>query len=292
MGGLHPEYYLKPKSSTEVSEILRNYKGDALILGGGTEVYELSERGLLTNVKALVDLSNLGFNQIRKRDGEVELGASVTLSQLENQKEFFSDGTLACIPDALRDLGPTQVRNVATVAGAVTACIPFFDLPVALACLNTTVVVAGDGGTRRVPILDYQKDYFQPDLNEGEFVTGLVIPKQEPGTRSAFVKFVSNAGDWSIVNCASAIRLSKGKVGSAKVVFGAVANKPVIAESATSILIGAELNDKALESAGKSLDKDLVDPPSDGKASGAYRKRLARVLLRDVVMKAASRGKE
>ena len=153
-------------------------------------------------------------------------------------------------------------------------------------------MVAGDGGTRRVPILDFQKDYFQPDLNEGEFVTGLVIPKQEPGTRSAFVKFVSNAGDWSIVNCASAIRLSKGKVGSAKVVFGAVANKPVIAESATSILIGAELNDKALESAGKSLDKDLADPPSDGKASGAYRKRLARVLLRDVLMKAASRGKE
>jgi len=26
-----------------------------------------------------------------------------------------------------------------------------------------------------VPILEFQKDYLQPDLNEGEFVIGLVI---------------------------------------------------------------------------------------------------------------------
>src|SRR3989441_12370276 len=206
MGGLHPEDYFKPKTPAEVVSILHRYKEDALIMGGGTEIYELSERGFLTSVKAVVDLSNLGLDKIRERDGEVLLGASVTLSQLERQGELYGRGALGCLPDALRDLGPLQVRNMATVAGAVTACIPFFDLPVALTCLNTVIEVQGDGGKiRRVPILTFQRDYLQPDLNEGEFVAGLVVPKQEDGTKSAFTKFVSNAGDWSIVNCPSAI---------------------------------------------------------------------------------------
>jgi carbon-monoxide dehydrogenase medium subunit len=290
MGGLHPENYFKPETSAEVASILHRYKEDALIIGGGTEVYELSERGLLTNIKAVVDLSKLGLNQIRERDGEVAIGASVTLSQLENQIELYKDGALGCLLDALRDLGPLQVRNMATVAGAVTACIPFFDLPVALACLNTIIEVEGDGGTRRVPILSFQKDYFQPDLNEGEFVTGLVIPKQEPGTKSAFTKFVSNAGDWSIVNCASAIRVSRRKVASARVVIGAVANKPFVADQAASSLVGTELDDSAMESAGNVLQRELLDPPSDGKASGFYRKRLAKILLKETLRKAISRG--
>ena len=293
MGGLHPENYFKPKTPAEVVSILHRYKEDALIMGGGTEIYELSERGFLTSVKAVVDLSNLGLDKIRERDGEVLLGASVTLSQLERQRELYAGGALGCLPDALRDLGPLQVRNMATVAGAITACIPFFDLPVALACLNTVIEVQGDGGKiRRVPILTFQRDYLQPDLNEGEFVAGLVVPKQEDGTKSAFTKFVSNAGDWSIVNCASAIRVTRGKVSSAKVVFGAVANKPFVAERAAAALVGTRLDDAALESAGGALDEELVDPTSDGKASGAYRKRLAKILLKETVRKAASRRGE
>jgi CO/xanthine dehydrogenase FAD-binding subunit len=290
MGGLHPKNYFKPETSAEVASILHRYKEDALIIGGGTEVYELSERGLLTNIKAVVDLSKLGLNQIRVKDGEAAIGASVTLSQLENQIELYKDGALGCLLDALRDLGPLQVRNMATVAGAVTACIPFFDLPVALACLNTIIEVEGDGGTRRVPILSFQKDYLQPDLNEGEFVTGLVIPKQEPGTKSAFTKFVLNAGDWSIVNCAAAIRVSRRKVASARVVIGAVANKPFVANQTASSLVGTELDDSALESAGNVLQRELLDPPSDSKASGFYRKRLAKILLKETLQKAISRG--
>lgn len=286
---MHPENYFKPKTSVEVVSILHEYKEDAIIMGGGTEVYELSERGFLTSIKAVVDLSNLGLDQIRERNGEVLLGASVTLSQLESRRELYADGALACLPDALHDLGPPQVRNVATVAGAVTACIPFFDLPVALACLNTIIEVEGDGGTRRVPILTFQKDYLQPDLNEGEFVTGLVIPKLEHGTKSAFTKFVSNAGDWSIVNCACAIRVSRRKVAWAKIVIGAVANKPFVADQAVAALIGTDLDDSALDSAVKALDNELVDATSDGKASGAYRKRLGKILLKETVKKAASR---
>jgi len=292
MGGLRPENYFKPKTPAEVASILHRYKDDALIMGGGTEVYELSERGLLTSVKAVVDLSNLGLDQIKERDGEVLIGASVTLSQLESKRELYADGSLGCLPDALRDLGPPQVRNMATVAGAVTTCIPFFDLPVALACLTTIIEVEGDGGMRRVPILTFQKDYFQPDLNEGEFVAGLVIPKQEHGTKSAFTRFVSNAADWSIVNCASAIRVTRGKVASAKVVIGAVANKPFVANQTAAALVGTELDDSALDSAGKALDKELVHPTSDGKASGAYRKRLAKILLKETVRKAASRKED
>ncbi len=53
--------------------------------------------------------------------------------------------------------------------------------------------------------------------------------------------------------------------------------------------MGTRLDDAALESAGGALDEELVEPTSDGKASGAYRKRLAKILLKETVRKAASR---
>jgi len=289
MGGLRPNYYLKPQTPAEVTSILRQYKEHALVIGGGTEIYELSERGFLTDIKALIDLSKLGLNKIRTHDGEVSLGASVTLSQLESQKDLYRDGTLGCLPDALHDLGPPQVRNVATVGGAVTACIPFFDLPTALASLDSAVEVNGEGSSRRIPILSFQKDYLQPDLNEGEFVTRILVPRQDKGTRSAFVKFVANAGDWSLVNCSCAVRVSAGRVAAARLVFGAVSNKPFSAEKTASTLVGKELTEETLDSAADALEKELVDPTSDGKASGNYRRRLAKILLRETVKRAASR---
>jgi len=79
-------------------------------------------------------------------------------------------------------------------------------------------------------------------------------------------------------------------VEGAKIIFGAVANKAFVAEKAAAALVGTELDETALDLAVEALDKELVDPTSDSKASGAYRKRLAKVLLKETLRKAASRG--
>jgi len=48
---------------------------------------------------------HLGLGQITEKGGEVLLGASVTLSQLQSRGELYADGALGCLPDALHDLG-------------------------------------------------------------------------------------------------------------------------------------------------------------------------------------------
>src|SRR5437660_11856750 len=55
-------------------------------------------------------------------------------------------------------------------------------------------------------------------------------------------------------NCASAIRVTRGKVSSAKVVFGAVANKPLGEGRAAAALVGTRLDAAGLACAGGPLD--------------------------------------
>src|SRR5207244_10840278 len=57
-------------------------------------------------------------------------------------------------------------------------------------------------------------------------------------------------------NCASAIRVTRGKVSSAKVVFGAVANKPFVAERAAAALVGTRIDGDAPEYAGDGMGED------------------------------------
>jgi CO/xanthine dehydrogenase FAD-binding subunit len=297
MGAFQPQQYLRPDSLHEASAILSRYKESARVIGGGTEIYELASRGFLSDVRVLVDLGKLGLDKVKKNNnGSLSIGASVTLSQLECEKEIRKNAMFACISDALFDIRPVQVKNIATIGGAVCSAIPFFDLPVALGCLGSVVEVNGPKGTRRVPILDFQRDFLQPDLNWGEFVKNVIVSNgQAPDAdnerirQSAFSKFAITGDDWAIVNCACYLELDSEVIEKASIVFGAVSNKLFFAEQTANgirgMKAGKELTSKAVEV----LDKELLEPISDSRASSKYRKRIAKILLAETLEKALLR---
>ena len=175
------------------------YGEGARIIGGGTQIYELAERGLLSETTALVDLVGLKIDRIERKGRSLEIGASVKLSELE-EHDAIKRPDLGAVLDSLGSIHPVQVKNLATVGGAVCSSISFFDLPVGLAALEATVeVFCGKGRARKRPVAEFMVDFLTPDLNPGEFVTGVTIePDVYTTTRSPSSLSRATIGRWSI----------------------------------------------------------------------------------------------
>jgi CO/xanthine dehydrogenase FAD-binding subunit len=294
-----PSSYFLPASANETCKILSDHGENAIIVGGGTGIYELSQRGLLCHVKALVDLHNLNLSYVNEGKGLVRIGASTTFSDLGRQKIFIDDKALACIDDALKAINPVQVKNVATIAGAICMSVPFFDLPTALCALDASVVIArGDDKERSEPVPSFLQEMFSVKLGRGEFVREITIPSRNKERRnaeaSAFEKFALTADDWAIVNVAAKVSFgsSRNRFREVRVAVGGNVGPTVrIANVVSEKLTDRLATEDNITDASAMVVKS-IEPESDVKASAGYRGKLAKVLTNRAISRAVKRAKE
>lgn len=281
--------YFTPAGNAELVDLLAKYGDAALIVAGGSFVHGLDARNLLLGVEALIDIQNLGFNQITLNSSGLSIGATVTFSDLQQSAEIQDAAIHGAIRDALQ-YPPAQIRNVATIGGNIASACPYFDLPTAFMALDGVVKAQGPGGDRDIDLPDFFGGMFQNTLKESEFVTGIFLPQLAARSCSAFIKLETNANDLAIVNVAVRVTLNEsGICDEARVIIGGgVAEMPVRAVAAEKLLQGASLSDDLLEQAGAAVASDL-QPMSDHRASAEYRVAVAKVLTQRALQRAITR---
>lgn len=281
--------YFTPDSKEEVLELLETYGDGALIVAGGSFVHGLDARDLLTGIEALIDIQNLGLKQVTSDSSGLSVGAMVTFSELQQVKEIQNSAALGAVRDAL-NYPPTQIRNVATVGGNLAAACPYFDLPTAIMCVDGVVQAQGSGGSREIELQDFFFGLFQSTLKQGEFVTGLFLPRLPTRSSSAFIKLETNANDLAIVNVAVRVSLDEsGVCRQARVVIGGgVAETPVRAVTSEDLLQGEKISDESLQRAAIAAASNL-QPMSDHRASAAYRSEMVKVLTERSLRRAVER---
>jgi CO/xanthine dehydrogenase FAD-binding subunit len=290
-----PKSYLVPKDEAELSTILKECGEKARIIAGGTGIYEIAHRGLLSEIEALVDIRDLGLSYVKRESTSIRIGAATTMTNLFHSQELRNEKKLQAITDALSAIQPLQVKNVATIAGAICTALPFFDLPVALLALGATVKI-GLGSKSAKPLSDFIKGYFAIDLSPGEFVREIEIPIDgNKNISSAFQKFAITHDDWALINCGVCVSLdkSRGEVTSSMIVFGGgVGERPVRATNVEKSLEGMKIESdesKFKEIFEREIPKDL-EPISDIRSSAEYRMRLAKVIGRRTFLVAVNRA--
>lgn len=141
------------------------------------------------------------------------------------------------------------------------------DMCVALAALDATVKVQGtDGKERLILFTDFhrlpgetpQKD---TNLNQGELITSIEIPKNNFAGKSYYLKVRDRASyAFALVSVAAALEMNGNKIKQARVALGGVAHKPWRATEAEKFLVGkeaTEANFKAAAEAGMKAAKPL-----------------------------------
>jgi carbon-monoxide dehydrogenase medium subunit len=286
-----PKSYLVPKDERDVSSYLKEHRERGRIIAGGTGIYEIAHRGLLSELEVLIDIRNLGLSYVEASGETLHIGATTTMTQMAASSDVQNRKEALAIADALKAIQPLQVKNVATIAGAICTALPFFDLPVALLSVNAEVKIFP--GEKAIPLSDFIQGYFSVGLEQGEFVKEVIVPLDQKNEKkaSAFQKFAITHDDWALINCGVSVTLEADRIAECTVYFGGgVGEKPTRARALEAELRGVDPKEesKIEELFEVKIPKDL-ETVSDIRASAEYRMRLAKVIGRRTFLQALGR---
>jgi len=244
-------------------------------MAGATDLaVEANLRGrrfpLLVSVEAIPEL-----RVFRDSEDEVEIGAGLTLSEIE---ALWQDA-----PAIAREWFPLfaspLIRNRATLGGNLATASPVGDAAPLLLALNARVNLAGPGGRRQAPLDGFFLNYRKTALLPAELMVSISIPKPFPQLAAFFKIAKRSLDDISTVAAAFAVSLDQtGRVTSCRLAFGGMAATPVRVPSAEAALTGRAWGDEAVAAAQHAIASALR-PMDDHRGSAGYRLAMAQSLL-------------
>lgn len=284
---MSPFSLLQPKTLRDAGDLLASSGSDVRPLSGGTALMLMMKAGVL-KPRALVSLRKIepGFGAIELRpDGELHIGALVTMSQLEHSPEVRR--AASAIARCMTRLSNVRVRNVATVGGNLAHGDPHMDLPPLLAAMDSHVIVVGPKGERRVQVDALITGYYETVLADGELISRLIVPAQA-GLRTAYAKVTTrSADDWPALGVAASLGMEGDTVKTCRLFVGAATDRPTRLVEAEAILNGSALDAATLKRAGQAAAAS-IDVLADAQGSGSYKKELLQIHLGRVVRTAAA----
>ena len=275
----------------EAVAAMDRYGPEARLLAGGTDLLVDLKTGRaraghlvsLNRIQALRGLSETSIG--------LWIGALTTITQLDRSpivRQRFSP-----LLDATRRMAAPQIRNVATVGGNIASAVPCADLPPILTALKASVVLWSAKEQRTVPLEGLFLGARQTIRHDDEVLTAVLVPRLPPGFGAAYARFQLRDGNAVAVASVAASMLldSNDTVREARVVLGAVAPVPMLAESAGAGLVGQPPDENAFRRAGDAAMK-AAEPISDVRGSADFRRELVGVLTRRALAGACRRARE
>lgn len=290
-GSFSPTQVIRPASLSEAARILsENPEGVARIVAGNTFLYDLAAHGGLTEVKLLLDLSELGLSFVKKSVDGVVIGSYTTFGQVANSP-LRNDGPagLEALWECCSKITPPQVRNMGTIGGSLCAGVPFFDFPTSALALEPEITAYSTNAERKYNARDHFVDYFQTAIREDEILTEVFFPYTRRKSGSAFVKLGRTEVDFAVVNAASFLELAQNnECEVCRIAVGSVANTPIRWKELENFLIGKKISEDLISKAVHEI-KFGLNPTPMPQASSEYKKLVVPVIVRDCLTEALHR---
>jgi aerobic carbon-monoxide dehydrogenase medium subunit len=267
--------YLEPETVDEALDLLAEHGDGAKVLAGGQSLLILM-RERLVDVDALIGLRAIESLRAIETNGEARIGAMVTHAQVEHDPGIAAGWPLLHAAEAA--VSTLQVRNRGTLCGNVAHAFPTADPPAALVASDATIHLAGRaGGERTIAAEDFFVGLMQTEAGPDELVTGVSLPAQPDGARTAYMKYAIRPLDFAIVSVA--VRLvtgADGAISDARVALAGAANHTLRATEAERVLVGERPSAELLERAGQAAARQS-EPLADVDGTVDYKRRVAGV---------------
>ncbi|RZK20551.1 MAG: 2Fe-2S iron-sulfur cluster binding domain-containing protein [Hymenobacter sp.] len=247
------------------------------LLSGGTDLLVQQLDTLRAQpVRLLFDQS--GRRVVRQAGGRVVLGAATTASQLLESEVMR--GLLPRLPDYLKLVSSTPIRNMGTVAGNFVNASPIGDLTILFLALGADVTLAdAAGAVRALPLAELYLGYKKLAKAADEQVTEISFPAPQAGDLFNFEKVSKRTHlDIASVNTAAWLRLENGVVVAARLSAGGVGPVPLLLARTGEYLLGRELSAATVAGANEVMQEE-ISPIGDVRGTAAYKRLLLRQLL-------------
>ena len=259
----------RPSSLTELLAALAAAPASKLVAGGTDVVVEINQRDArwpsLISLEAVAELRELSIGE-----AEIEIGAALPLSELEHRLAH----ALPLLDELFPLFSSRLIRNRATLGGNLVNASPIGDSPPALLALDAELELASVSGRRRVPLDGFFTGYRQTQLQPGELVTKVFVPRAAP-THAHFYKVSKRVlDDISTVAAAFAFELdAAGTITAARLAYGGVAATPARAKEAEQALVGRSWSHERVAEVTPLLERAFT-PMDDHRGSARYRQAM------------------
>ncbi|TEU12059.1 MAG: xanthine dehydrogenase family protein subunit M [Anaerolineales bacterium] len=282
------EEYLVPTSLEEALAMLKERRGQARVIAGGTDlIIQLKKKEVIA--KCLVDVTNLDeLRGIELEDGFIRIGACVTHQELASSSLIRERA--AALAGGASQVGSPQIRHMGTVGGNIVNAQPAADTVVPLVALEAEVEVATATGTRREPLGGLCVGPGQCTVDAtAEILTAVRFRALGPDQGSAFERLAKRkALALPILNTAAVVILNNGgdTFQEVRLAVGPVAPTPFRARKAEEALRGAAVEVQAIAAAMELAAQEAQPRSNPVRGSQEYRQEMVKVLLRRSIERA------
>src|ERR1700761_6173481 len=269
--------YEAPRSLDEAISVLGDGGDYAKVRAGGQTLVPMMTLRF-ASPELIVDINNLPDLAYHRAgpDGSLRIGALCRHAELE-----FSDllkSTQPTMAAAAPLVADPLVRNRGTLVGSLCHADPQGDWASVLLALGGSVIAAGPGGRREIPLKDFVTGPFQNVLDHDEIAVEAVIPPAVGARAGGYLKLERRGGDFATVGGAVAIETSGENVVRAGIALTGVGGAPIGATEAAAVLTGGPLtSDRIAEAAG--LAASVAQPRTDHRGTAEYKRHLVRVFV-------------
>lgn len=239
--------YFRPKEISDALKLLADDKIQAIPMGGGTALDHYSPEPV-----AVVDLQELGLNNLRSRGSILEIGATVTIQSLLDLDQLQD-----ALKTAVRLEASYNLRQMATVAGTLVSADGRSSFTTAMLALDPTLIL--QPGEQEISLGDL---FLKRDgILARKLITRIELSMN---VRLAIQSVARTPADLPIVFAAVGLWPS----GRARIALGGFGKAPMLA------MDGPEK--EGMEAAARNAYSNA----GDQWASAAYRQDMAELLVR------------
>jgi len=266
--------FIAPRTLAELCD-LRDTHPEAVLVAGATDVglWVTKQNRHLKTVIYLGEVQEL--KQINDDGQTLKIGAAVS----------YTDATEAIVKiypaflPLIQRIGGAQVRNAGTIGGNIANGSPIGDMPPGLIAAGAKLDLYSTRGRRSIDLEDYFIEYGKQDLQPGECVEQIRLPRPPEDNLFAVYKVSKRfEQDISAVCGAFSMQLEGTAITNVRVCFGGMAATPKRATACEQALEGKTWNQETIDTAMQAMLEDFT-PLTDMRASASYRMRVAQNLL-------------
>ena len=306
---------VSPLSLAEAARLLAEAGPEGAAFAGGTDLVPKLKRRQL-RPRTLVDLSRVkGFSGVKRRGDRVVIGAGTRIEDLLESPVLAS---LTALREAAACVATPQIRSSATVGGNLaldTRCsfydqsgswreasgfclktdqeapcraavgsdrcfaVASGDLQPALIALGANVRIVGLAGEREAALESIYQDTGARFLRlaPGELIAAVEL---DLSPRLSTYRKLRRRGsfDFAALGVAVSLQMKGGVVSACRIVLGALASSPIIADEAAALMAGGKPTLERVSAAASAAVR-RARPVANADFPAAYRRRMAGVFV-------------
>lgn len=274
--------YVQPETVEETLFLMEELADTYQLLAGGQSLVPTMALRMAAP-EVLIDISRVSeLQDISSDNGVLRIGAGA------NYADILASNLVAkacpLLTKAIPAIAHQAIRNRGTIGGSLAHADPASELPACMIALNATVILQTKHTTRHVPAETFFLGTYLTALAEGEMIVAVEIPVIVAGEKHLFHEFTRRSGDYAMLGAAFVIKVDTGTgtVSDARLAYFSISDRPLLAKTAATFLVGQVLSADAIESCANQASEEL-DCLGDLYNSAAMKRHLVRVLTTRVL---------